>query len=442
MPRELGLGKRIPIPSFGYSFRRCFINSAVPDREWQNNGGWGRRKSNREVPVEALDSSSMKTMQKILDILQDAEHYSEGRGLNAKTNVESNLADKLKSDFEVDLGSDLLHYKIIRYLNENEVASHQSLTLNTLGKSYNQYIERIAKACINSSNSYFRQPEVTFGGKLNYYQALAGCFLERDSQTLQKLHNEISRADPFSLNRHLGRKYYFPSLKLPTPHHNATKNPLVMIKALSTSRELNILPFIFDDDNMIDKIIHEYQVRNGFPVTPRQTIKALMKAQQLEGSKIFTVLVRKHLYLRQESIDGSVDDTLNSDFFKSIVAAESMLPSRLMSYRKYQKALLASKLFDASELQVLALLSAQFDRYFGLFYRKNSLDADQWVAAFISFYFNASHIDKDQLKHNSLSYFRSLFTKLEVEDIVFKWENTWSTRDQIDDINNRIYPSF
>ena len=431
MPRRLGHAKSIPIRNILFSFRRFFINGPTLLKERQNNGDWGKKKSIRDVPVEALDSSSMKTMQKILDILQDAEHYSEGRDLNAKTNVESNIVNKLGSEFEEDLGSDILHYKIIRYLNENEVASHESLTLNRLEESYNRYTERIAKECINSSNSYFRQREITLGKRLNYYQTLAKHFLERDSQTLQKLHNEISRNDPFFFNRNLERKYHFPSLKLPTPHHNNTRNPLAMIKALSTSRELNILPFIFDDDYMLDKIISDYQIRKGFPVTPKQLIKALMKAQELEGSKIFTVLVRKHLCLRLEYLDKSSDEMLNNDFFKSIVAAESMLPSRLISYRKYKETLLASKLADASELQVLALLSAQFDRYFGLFYRKDSLAADQWVSAFTSFYFNASQADKDQMKHNSLRYFRSLFTKLEVEDIIFKWENTWNIRDQI-----------
>lgn len=381
---------------------------------------------------DALDSSSMKTMEKILDILHDAEEQSDSKKTNNKVHGIETIEDtKYLNDFTTKFGEEIFQYKVIRYLNDTEIIGNDSTIWGTIPNAYDDYIAEFTNEYLQMNNSFFKSNEITFNGQLNHFQSIAKYFMENDSRCLQRISREIEilakyqRALTFTK-----KKYNFPKLSLPPPYPYDSENPLVIMKALSTKKELNLLPFIINDPDIINNLIIKNQVIHNNEVTPVEMIQTLMEAQELEGSKLFTIMVKKCLYSsNQLNNQKLIDELLNNESIKSIVASESRIPSRLFSYNNYRLALSKSSVINIDDdLKILELLKSQFNRFYGLFYRISAFEAEKWMSKLVNFYADGSPIDTLKLSNDSIVYFKQFISNVEMDVSKSKWSKKWQIK--------------
>lgn len=381
---------------------------------------------------DSLDSSSMKTMEKILDILHDAEEQSDSKKTNNKVHGIETIEDtKYLNEFTTKFGEEIFQYKVIRYLNDIEIIGNDSTIWGTIPNAYDDYIAEFTNEYLQMNNSFFKSNEITYNGHLNHFQSIAKYFMENDSRCLQRISREIEilakyrRALTFSK-----KKYNFPKLSLPPPYPYDSENPLVIMKALSTKKELNLLPFIINDPDVINNLIIKNQVIHNNEVTPVEMIQSLMEAQELEGSKLFTIMVKKCLYSsNQLNNQKLIDELLNNESIKSIVASESRIPSRLFSYNNYRLALSKSSVINIDDdLKILELLKSQFNRFYGLFYRISAFEAEKWMSKLVNFYVDGSPIDTLKLSNDSIAYFKQFISNVEMDVSKSKWSKKWQIK--------------
>lgn len=381
---------------------------------------------------DALDSSSMKTMEKILDILHDAEEQSDSKKTNNLVHSIETLEDtKYLNEFTTRFGEEIFEYKVIRYLNDSEIIGNDPTIWGTVPDAYNDYIKEFTNEYLQMNNSFFKNNEITFNGNLNHFQSIAKYFMENDSRCLQRISREIEILAKYQRTQTFTKKKYnFPKLSLPPPYPYDSENPLVIMKALSTKKELNLLPFIVNDRDVIEKLIIKNQVRNKNEVTPVEMILSLMEAQELEGSKLFTIMVKKCLYSTNQLNNQKLIDTLlNNESIKSIIASESKIPSRLFSYNNYKLALSGSSVVNIDDdLKILELLKSQFNRFFGLFYRISAFEAEKWMSKLVEFYLQGSSIDTTKLSNESIEYFKQFMSSVEMDTSKSKWTKKWQIK--------------
>lgn len=379
---------------------------------------------------DALDSSSVKTMEKILDILHDAEEQSSSskEPKVAVHGVEALDDSKYMNEFATRLGEEILEYKVIRHLNDKEVIANNSSIWGNIPSVYGEYVKDFISAYVQMNSSFFKSNEITFNGRLNYFQSITKYFIENDSRCLQRISREIEILERHEPPRSYEKKTYnFPRISLPPPYPYDSNNPLVIMKAFSTKKELNLLPFIINDADVIENLIVRNQNVNKNEITPSEMIQSMMEAQELEGSKLFTIMIKKSLYAtNQLNNQVIIDDLINNETMKSIIACESRIPSRLFSYNNYKIALSKSNIIHIDDdLKILELLKSQFDRFFALFYRISAFEADKWANKLVEFYGTDSPLDTKNLSNSSIKYFKDFLSSVEMELNKAKWTKKW-----------------
>lgn len=383
---------------------------------------------------DALDSSSMKTMEKILDILHDAEEQSDSK--KTKTilqGIETIEDTKYLNNFTTKFGEEIFQYKVIRYLNDKEIIANKPSIWGNIPVAYEEYIQQFTNEYVSMNTSFFKKNDVNFNGSLNHFQSIAKYFVENDTKCLQKISREFEILEKYQNNQSFSKKkYHFPKLSLPPPYPFDSENPLIIMKALSTKKELNLLPFIINDPDVIKNLIIKNQVLNNNEVTPPEMILSLMEAQELEGSILFTIMVKKCLYTaNQLNNQIIIDDFLNNESIKSTVASESKIPSRLFSYNNYKLALARSNIINIDDDdRILELLKSQFNRFFGLFYRISAFEADKWTTKLIDFYLSEPPIDSKKLTTRSIEYFKKFISDVEMHTNNSKWARKWELKRQ------------
>lgn len=377
---------------------------------------------------DTLDSSSFKTMENILQILHNAEEQVDTK----KKTVEAFSRDRIGSksiflnEFSSELGMDIFEYRIIRFLNEKGILHDYPEILRLFPSSYERLVVTIVNSYKDMAQSYFKKPEITMNGELSVYQAITKSFIEEDSRCLKRLNIDIK----FLLKNILQyspkkRIYNFPVLKIPPPKSYDTSNPLMMMKAFNVStNRLNLLPFIVEDNHVIQKIISEHQMKGGPSPDPPSFIKALMKSQEIEGGMIFSILTRKLLY-KSESLNADliINKFLNDTNLKAIIAHQSKIPSRLLSFRKFKAALSnSSALSVLTDDQITNLLASHFYRFFAVFYCASPLQCEEWLMNLLVFY-NSTSLEEKTLLEESVTYFKETINDATFDTIKTGWTN-------------------
>lgn len=406
-------------------------------------------KNDLNSTFEPLDTSSLVTMEKILGILKDAEGtHMNKKNARARTGIyepfdEKDILNKNElvlrrygNKFSTTLGQELFTYNVIKLLNDKEIILNNPAIwendFQTCIPIYNAYIEKFKQEFNSISGSLFTQPETTYDGQLNSYQAITKYFIDNKS----KCHNMIKK-DLRRLSKNIITHKYsnflnhvslnLPKVKIPNTFPYGTDTPLIIQAAVPVNKnELNLLPFLLPDDGVLNKFFRNQEIETNM-------IQSVMVAQQLEGFYIFRIMVKKHLQILNELENRELirnfiqNDTSNTDdsdieIIKAIIASMSKIPSRISYLSSYQSALQYHNVDTSNDKHIIKIMSEYFDRFIGILYRINPKLVDEWVTKFLAYYIE--HANTDSIQRNlsqSLKDFKLMIDTASIEGGESKW---------------------
>lgn len=395
---------------------------------------------------QSFNSTSIGHMHRILGILEDVETYKtddqdrDNYYYLPFEDSELNESLRYSNKFSTNLGTDILKWNVVKYLNDKEIVArnpqfwqNDSRNTFTLYNFYWQkYRERFTERVRLENGSFLSNPELSLNGRLNLFQTLTKYFIEHDSLCYRKVKKDLRRLPlinhKFS-NYSNKFDYKLPPLKIPLVYDNEVINSLILNFQFPTSPsyQLNLLPFILSDTGVLKrwiKIIKSKTLNVGM-------LKSLIYSSQLEGSIIFKVMIKKKMQLISEpeehkKIKGFIEDSeeIMVDTVKCIIASKSRLPDRLIYSNDYKGAL-AEFEGDLNDDQVIiSELTGYFDRYFGVLYRNKPKEVDQWAASFINDYIK--RFDEEYLNnelHLALKHFRNCIEQVRLQKHKALWHS-------------------
>lgn len=363
---------------------------------------------------DVQDYSSIKTMEKVLFILSDAEKES----LENKSIISSSVGHDIPyfpDSALKDFGKEIIDYQVIRVLNNYNILMDRPHVWNNIIPLYAKYMESFRKAFMvrnkledenisgNSSNN----------DKLAFFRRLSSYFLRNEYKFLPNLISEIESIAVTELNlQKIKRVYKFPDFLKKAIDPPEKAYPVVLDQKIDIGRETNLLAFIINDKNVISDTIVDYQRRRNLEVCPVGLISSIMDSQELEGVKVFNLLAKKQLHsLRMLHDKALVSMLFNSNSLKCFVTSESRLLSSLSNYPNYVKAVQGSKLINLhDDTAKRRILEAQFNKFFCIFYRTSATLAESWVRKLLLYYKNTG-LEEDVMIDKSLTYFNDFLKK-------------------------------
>ncbi|CCE86867.1 Piso0_005384 [Millerozyma farinosa CBS 7064] len=357
---------------------------------------------------DVQDYSSIKTMEKVLFILNDAEKES----LENKSIISSSVGQDIPyfpDSALKDFGKEIIDYQVIRVLNNYNILMDRPHVWNNIGPIYEKYMESFRKAFMVRNRL---EDENTSGNNSNndglaFFRRLSSYFLRNEYKFLPNLISEIESIAVTELNlQKIKRVYKFPDFSKKASGPPEKTYPVVLDQKLDLGRETNLLAFIINDKNIISDTIVEYQRKRKLEVSPVGLISSIMDSQELEGVKVFNLLAKKQLHsLRMLHDKALVSLLFNGDSLKCFVTSESRLLSYLSNYPSYLKAVRGSELMNLDDdMAKRRILEAQFNKFFCIFYRTSAASAEAWVRELLLYYKNTG-LDEDIMIDKSLAYF-------------------------------------
>ncbi|CCE85757.1 Piso0_005384 [Millerozyma farinosa CBS 7064] len=363
---------------------------------------------------DVQDYSSIKTMEKVLFILHDAEKES----LENKSIISSSVGQDIPyfPDSELkDFGKEIIDYQVIRVLNNYNILMDRPHVWNNIEPLYEKYMQSFRKAFMVRNRL---EEENTSGSSSNnhglvFFRRLSSYFLRNEYKFLPNLISEIESIAVTELNlQKIKRVYKFPDFSKKAVGPPAKTHPVVLDQKLDIGRETNLLAFIINDKNIISDTILDYQRKRNLEVSPIGLISSIMDSQELEGVKIFNLLAKKQLHSLHMLDDKALVSLLfNNDSLKCFVTSESRLLSSLSNYSSYVKAVRRSNLTNSDDnMAKRRILEAQFNKFFCIFYRTSAASAEAWVRELL-LYYKSTGLEEDIMIEKSLAYFNDFLNE-------------------------------
>lgn len=380
-----------------------------------------------------LFDTSIPTMEKILTILQDAEHNKENSA-EASSDREYLLDRQIaapKDSFHYSFGLKVLEYNILRTINDAEIVEKYSVFDNISAESCEVILKHHAETLrdnfiwLNDASTLSRLGTAFINNPVHLSNELRPQLRRKAAQILVGFEN-VEKSPKLT--------YDLPEIRLPNPFRGLVDHPMMIRKGLSLKkRPANLLCFLVDDKKFLEVFLGK--LRSS--LLPGLLLN-IMKCQKFEGSTAFKLLLIKHLknpesnFYKTNPLDAfghSRIDELESEIavLKAIVTHKSNLITRLDSFGIYKNSMaeLDARRFKSSE-DIVGTLGSSFDRYFGACYRVDAKHCDEWVACLLTFYqenwkdvrifeeYFKESINgfKDQLAHAALTKLKTAWTSL------------------------------
>lgn len=396
---------------------------------------------------DALNSTSVETMGKILDIIKDVENQNQKikhtrqkpsptkEYYHPLTGKEQNEHDRhlkqYQNYFSTKLGHEIFMYNVVKFLNEKEIVGRNSNLWeddpNRIVSLYQAYIQKFKVALQNYDESFFKQDSITLNQNLNMYQSMTKYFNENNAICHNMMKRDLRRLSKTLLTHEFSNfankvEYNLPELKINNLNER-TSDPLMLKNSFPThEHRLNSLPFIFNDMSVIKKFL-----KNVHP----NLIKTLMLTQSMEGSLIFKIMIKKKLQLINEldkrdliidfiTNDNENPDESDIDIVKSLIALKSGIPYRLILSKDhsndYKRSLRYMDLNFNNNNVLIENLADQFDKYIGILYRINPKFVDTWATELIDYYIeNVENDTIPKLLNNAIDEMRIKINAIEFE---------------------------
>lgn len=335
-------------------------------------------------PFENLDSTSVSTMEKILTILSNATEVSSNRYGEKKEYNDINNSQALKV-----LGHEVFDYRIIRFLNSQQVVSRDPRLWDDSVNKYKEFL-------LEASND--KRPDFLTIGNL---------FLNDIKSNSVLLNKEIRSLfnQEFPII-----KYNFPQVKIPSALRPHTSNRFILNKNPGMNKfELNLFSYIIDNEELVRRFIQSYQRAQGVPVTPYELIHSLIQVQSFEGEKLFTILVKrllsKHNYLNTEFIINKF--LVNNNDVKTIICYQSKIISRLFGLNYYRHIM---KSIDVEGLNKENVMITNFNNFLATCYRQDQMHVENWLYGLMKFYLDTNY-DDTSLYGEAFEYLDEIFSE-------------------------------